>query len=183
MLSTHPQAVYVLGSICSLVLLSSGMSKLAAGPDAFEETLYEQRVMPPALQRFVGFMLPPLEFSLGVISLLLLGTRYGQATFIGVALLFALFGGYLIVILGTGRQVACGCLSGSSKEPTTKYHLIRTLLLTLGAVVVALNASSSPPVLVRVILLLSGIAAVSLLMVLPTFVEVNHRITAEIEGA
>lgn len=180
MLSTHPDAVYVLGSICSLVLVWSGVSKLVQGPAAFEETLYQQRLMPSMLQRFVAFVLPPFEFTVGLVSLLFLGSRYGRAIFLIVALLFALFAGYLVLILGTGRKVACGCLSGSSHEPTTKYHLIRALILTLVAVIGAVNVASSPPIVVRLVLSLSGIATVTLLTILPTFADLDRRIRAEL---
>jgi len=111
------------------LLLWAGATKLAQ-PEAFAETLFRFRLLPPALCWAGAWLVPSLELAAGL-GLVWRGTRRG-AWLLG-CLLCAGFAIFVFSAWIRGLDVACGCF-GPSTRPVGLLDAARSLALLALAV-------------------------------------------------
>ncbi len=93
------------------VLIAAGLVKLT-DPEASVRAVRAYRLLPDALERVVGYGLPPLEIVVGLLLVVGLGTRVAAG--IG-GLLMALFIIGVASAWARGLQIECGCFGGGGE--------------------------------------------------------------------
>ncbi len=133
----QPHAQLLLRLVLGGLLLLAGVTKLTdrAG---FRQAVGEYEVLPGGLVRPFAVLLPWLETGLGVLLLLGLGTTIAASLATPLFLSFALAIG---VNLLRGRDLDCHCFGSIHAERIGWPALLRSTVLVLAALAVALGAS------------------------------------------
>jgi uncharacterized membrane protein YphA (DoxX/SURF4 family) len=103
----------VLRITLGLVFLVSALTKLRA-PQQFVEGVVDYQVLPTALARLYGRLLPPVE--LGVGFLLAAGTALPIASVVAILLLIS-FGLAMGINTARGRRLDCHCFGAAAAVP------------------------------------------------------------------
>lgn len=99
-------------------LLLAGIIKVQGDPLAFSLAIDSFGIVPKAFHLPLAYYLPWLELLLGIALVLGLWTR--QAA-LGAALLFGAFTLGLAAVLGSGKEVDCGCFGGLFGDSTVSW--------------------------------------------------------------
>ncbi|AFH63023.1 MauE/DoxX family redox-associated membrane protein [Paenibacillus caseinilyticus] len=118
-------ATIVVGLV--IIFLLSAVMKLRDLP-AFLQLVADYEVLPPRLSSLYGVLTPFLEIA-GALMLLYPGTRIAGASLL-LALL-ASFGGAVLTVMLSGRQVSCGCYGKWMESNADGFTLVKILLLFL----------------------------------------------------
>lgn len=158
------------------LLVLAGVSKLA-DRGAFRRAVAEYGLLPPSLEGPFANALPWIETALGTLLLVGLGTTVVAALSVPLFLCFAIAVG---VNLARGRSFDCHCFGSLQRDPIGWGALLRSTLLVLAALVVAIGASrfgaldaalfgagDLPPVSEVVPIVLLALIALDVLVLLP----------------
>jgi uncharacterized membrane protein YphA (DoxX/SURF4 family) len=119
------------------LLLIAGVSKLT-DRQAFRAAVTDYDILPASLARPFAYLTPFVEVALG--ALLLIGLFTVEAAALAVPL-FASFSIAIGVNIARGRHLDCHCFGSSTNDRVGPTALLRSLLLTVGALYVAFGAS------------------------------------------
>jgi len=133
----QPHVQLLLRLVLGGLLLLAGVSKLADRA-AFRGAVAEYKVLPSQLEATFAIVLPWLETALGVLLLLGLGTTVAAAL---AAPLFLSFGIAIGVNLARDRHFNCHCFGAVQRDPIGWPALLRSIVLVLATLVVAVGAS------------------------------------------
>jgi len=121
-------AAGIAGTVCGIVLLIAGVMKVG-GMGVFGQQIVAYRVLPRRLARPAGYLLPPLEMTLGIS--MLFAPRLGA----GAAFLFASFAVAVGLNLLRGRtELRCGCFGATGRHTISWGHVAGNFGLALLAV-------------------------------------------------
>jgi uncharacterized membrane protein YphA (DoxX/SURF4 family) len=133
----QPHVQLLLRLVLGGLLLLAGVSKLTDRA-AFREAVANYDVLPLWLERPFAALVPLMETALGVLLLIGLGTRVAAALAAPLFLSFAIAIG---INVWRGRSFDCQCFGAAQREGIGPTALLRSSLLVLGALVVAIGAS------------------------------------------
>lgn len=133
----QPHAQLVLRLVLGGLLLLAGLAKLADRAGTLQ-AVAEYALLPKRWERPFAFVLPWVETALGGALLLGLGTTVVAALAVPLFLSFAFAIGVNVL---RGRSFDCHCFGAVQREQIGTVALVRSCLLTLAALVVAVGAS------------------------------------------
>jgi uncharacterized membrane protein YphA (DoxX/SURF4 family) len=133
----QPHVQLLLRLVLGGLLLLAGVSKLADRP-AFREAVADYDVLPMWLERPFAALVPLIETALGVLLLIGFGTRAAAALAAPLFLSFAIAIG---INVWRGRSFDCHCFGAAQREGIGPAALLRSALLVVAALVVAIGAS------------------------------------------
>ena len=121
----QPGTVRVCQILIGAVFGVAGLAKIG-NPGAFAEDIHNFRLVPVALENLVAVALPWIEIVAGVA--LVLGVR-ARAAAVLTAGLMAAFTLAVIVAMGRGLDIECGCFGtsdGAKVNPVESSKIIKT---------------------------------------------------------
>jgi uncharacterized membrane protein len=121
-------AAGIAGTVCGVVLLIAGAMKIG-GMGVFGQQIAAYSVLPRRLARLAGYLLPPLEMTVGIS--MLFAPRLGAVA----AFLFACFAMAVGLNLLRGRtELRCGCFGATGRHTISWGHVAGNFTLALLAV-------------------------------------------------
>ena len=128
-LLTHPTLALAARVVLGSVFIVASLDKIIH-PELFARTVYNYQLLPEVAVNVVALWIPWLELVGGAFLLLGFWVRGSVILLTGLLLVFL---GALGFNLARGLDVACGCLSTSSKDPVTALTLLRDSLFLVVA--------------------------------------------------
>ena len=128
-LLTHPTLALAARVVLGSVFIVASLDKIIH-PELFARTVYNYQLLPEVAVNVVTLWIPWLELVGGAFLLLGFWVRGSVILLTGLLLVFL---GALGFNLARGLDVACGCLSTSSKDPVTALTLLRDSLFLVVA--------------------------------------------------
>jgi uncharacterized membrane protein YphA (DoxX/SURF4 family) len=125
----HPRVALTARVILGCVFIVASLDKIIH-PELFARSVYNYQLLPEMAVNAVALWIPWLELVAGLCLLLGLWVRGSVLLVTGLLLAFL---GALGFNLARGLDVACGCFSTSSKDPTTALTLVRDALFLVVA--------------------------------------------------
>lgn len=184
MLATSPEVTLSFQFLLSFILLLAGIEKLRGTTADFQELLFSHGIIPQPFQKIAASLVPIVEVSLGLGALVVIESPIRSWIMSVITTLFFLYAIYLLLLLRSGKQVSCGCLSASSvNEPATGWHLARAIMLFVLSLACALNLAASPPIGVVIITSLMSLSAALLLSLIPSLLQVEAHVGARLRQA
>ena len=134
-------AIAQLASFASLLLFAAAAHKLS-NLERAAQAVHDLTGLQEPLARFAAIGLAAAEFAASI-GLWLAPLRFAAALL--AALIWSGYFLFLLQAVATGRRdVDCGCSFGSAHRPLGLFQLLRTALLALLGLVVALSAAVAP---------------------------------------
>ena len=130
---SHPATIRTCQIGIGLVFAVAGLAKIG-NPAAFAEDIHNFRMIPVALENLVAVALPWIEIVAAVA--LVLGVRARPAAVLSAGLM-AVFTVAVIVAMGRGLDIECGCFGTSDGARVG----LRKIAENVGLLVMALVAS------------------------------------------
>jgi uncharacterized membrane protein YphA (DoxX/SURF4 family) len=134
----QPHAQFLMRVVLGGLLLLAGITKLADRA-AFRDAMHQYEILPPAFEAPFAAFVPFAEATLGGLLLVGLGTTAAAA------LAVPLLGSFVVAIgvnLARGRDFDCHCFGAVQSDRIGWPVLLRSALLVLIALTVALGTSS-----------------------------------------
>lgn len=117
----------LMDSLAGLTLIVAGIAKLGS-MRLFGDQIAAYNVIPLAVTKPLGYLLPPLEVAIGITAI-----AFSSLAF-AAAFCFVSFAAAIGINLLRGkRELRCGCFGASSTHRISFSHVIINLLLAAGA--------------------------------------------------
>ncbi len=114
-----------------LTLVAAGVLKLREGPG------WTRQAADMGVPREVALVVPFVEILVGVPLLAQVVQPFPAVAALGLLVVFTVV---IVVRVADGSRPPCACFGSKSKRPLGTYHIVRNLVLVLGALVALLWA-------------------------------------------